>query len=37
MFTHEGLRIETHPEVYDPAEDTFLLLNSIEIHENNIV
>lgn len=37
MFSYEGLRIETHPEVYDPAEDTFLLLDVIEINESDSV
>lgn len=33
MFTFEGLKIETHPDVYDPAEDTFLLLDSIDVEQ----
>ena len=31
MFHYHDLVIELHPEVYDPAEDTFLLLDSIQI------
>jgi len=31
MFHYKGLEIETSLEVYDPAEDTFLLLDSIDI------
>ena len=30
-FHYKNLIIETHPEVYDPAEDTFLMLDAIEI------
>jgi release factor glutamine methyltransferase len=31
MFHYKELAIELHPEVYDPAEDSFLLLESITI------
>ncbi len=31
LFHYNELTIELHPEVYDPAEDTFLLLESIPI------
>ena len=37
MFTYEDLKIEIHPEVYDPAEDTFLLLKSIKIFNGALV
>ena len=37
VFTYKGLSIELHPEVYDPAEDTFLLLDSIEIDKDDAV
>jgi release factor glutamine methyltransferase len=30
-FRYHGLLIETHPEVYDPAEDTFLILETLQI------
>jgi release factor glutamine methyltransferase len=30
-FTFNGLDIEIHSEVYEPAEDTFLLLDSIDV------
>jgi release factor glutamine methyltransferase len=36
-FTFKGLSIELHPEVYDPAEDTFLLLDSIDINSSDSV
>jgi release factor glutamine methyltransferase len=35
MFSYKGLEIETHPEVYDPAEDTFLLLDAIDTIDKN--
>jgi release factor glutamine methyltransferase len=34
-FTFKGLTIETHYEVYEPAEDTFLLLDAIKIDKND--
>ncbi len=38
MFHYNDLSIELHPEVYDPAEDSFLLLESIKINsQNNIL
>lgn len=37
IFHYNGLRIELHPEVYDPAEDTFLLINSLKVSEGNSV
>ena len=37
IFQYNGLKIELHPEVYDPAEDTFLLINSLDIFEGNFV
>jgi release factor glutamine methyltransferase len=37
IFHYKNLEIETHPDVYDPAEDTFLLLEALEVHNNNNV
>jgi release factor glutamine methyltransferase len=37
IFHYNGLIIETHSEVYNPAEDTFQLLESIKIEKNNFV
>jgi release factor glutamine methyltransferase len=37
MFHFNELEIDTHPEVYDPAEDTFLLLDAIEIKKGDSV
>ena len=31
FFHYKGLKIELHPEVYDPAEDTFLIINAINV------
>ena len=36
-FNYKGLNINLLPEVYEPAEDTFLLLNAINIKKNNLV
>jgi release factor glutamine methyltransferase len=36
-FNYKDLVIEIHKEVYDPAEDTFLLLESIDINKNDSV
>lgn len=36
-FHYNNLIIELHPEVYEPAEDTFLLLESIQIKPGNKV
>ncbi|MCK4364692.1 MAG: methyltransferase [Thermoplasmatales archaeon] len=36
-FHYKSLLIETHPEVYDPAEDTYLLLDAIDIKKNDSV
>lgn len=36
-FHYKDLLIETHPEVYDPAEDTYLLLDAINIDKNDSV
>jgi len=36
-FHYKGLVIETHHEVYEPAEDTFLLLEAIKIEKNDKV
>lgn len=37
MFNYKGLKIETHPEVYDPAEDTFLLLDAIKTSRGDTI
>ncbi len=37
MFTFNKLKIKTNSEVYDPAEDTFLLIESIKITRNQKV
>jgi len=37
MFHFEDLEIETHSSVYDPAEDTFLLIESLDIKKNDNV
>lgn len=31
VIEHDGVRIETHPDVYEPAEDTWLLARSIPV------
>jgi release factor glutamine methyltransferase len=36
-FRYYDLAIETHPEVYEPAEDTFQLLEAIEINQDESV
>ncbi len=36
-FHYKSLLIETHSEVYDPAEDTYLLLDEIDINKNDSV
>ncbi|MCK4995751.1 MAG: hypothetical protein KAR55_02585, partial [Thermoplasmatales archaeon] len=36
-FHYKSLLIETHSEVYDPAEDTYLLLDAIDIKKNDSV
>ena len=36
-FHYKELIIETHPEVYDPAEDTYLLLDAIDIKKDDSV
>ena len=36
-FHYKDLIIETHPEVYDPAEDTYLLLDAIDIKKKDSV
>ena len=36
-FKCNNLEIQTHPEVYDPAEDTFLLLEEIDPHVEDSV
>jgi len=37
MFTFKGLSIETNANVYDPAEDTFLLLEALNVKPNDCV
>ncbi|AEH23904.1 HemK2/MTQ2 family protein methyltransferase [Pyrococcus yayanosii] len=34
---YAGLRIELHPDVYEPAEDTFLLAENLDVREGEIV
>ena len=36
-FIFKNLTIELHPEVYEPAEDTFLLVDSIDISKGDSV
>ena len=36
-FHYKDLLIEIHSEVYDPAEDTYLLLDAIDVKENDAV
>ncbi len=36
-FQYKMLTIHLHPEVYDPAEDTFLLLDSLQLIPGNTV
>ena len=37
IFHYHDLVIETHPEVYNPAEDTFLLLETLHTDSNDTV
>jgi len=37
IFHFHGLSIESHPDVYEPAEDTFLLLETLDVHPNDSV
>jgi len=37
IFHYHNLVIETHPEVYNPAEDSFLLLETLHTDSNDIV
>jgi release factor glutamine methyltransferase len=37
LFHYHDLAIELHHEVYDPAEDTFLLLESIKIDPDDVI
>lgn len=36
-FHYNNLEIQLHKEVYDPAEDTFLLLETIDVHHDDAV
>jgi len=36
-FSYNGLTIHLHPEVYEPAEDTFLMLEAISVKQNDKV
>ena len=36
-FNYKNLSIKLHPEIYDPAEDTFLLLESIDVKKGDSV
>jgi len=37
IFHYHDLVIETHPEVYDPAEDSFLLLETLHVDSHDTV
>jgi release factor glutamine methyltransferase len=37
VFHYHDLVIEMHPEVYDPAEDSFLLLETLHIDSNDTI
>ena len=37
IFHFHDLAIETHPEVYDPAEDSFFLLEALNIDPNDTI
>jgi release factor glutamine methyltransferase len=37
IFHYHGLSIGSHPDVYEPAEDTFLLLEILDVHPNDSV
>jgi len=37
FFHYNNLTIELHPEVYEPAEDTFILLETIEIKPDDYI
>lgn len=37
VFHYKDIIIELHPEVYDPAEDSFLFLEAIKINKNDTV
>ena len=36
-FHFKGLIVDFHPEVYEPAEDTFQLIESVEVKESDTV
>lgn len=37
IFHYNELSIESHPDVYEPAEDTFLLLETLDVYPNDSV
>jgi release factor glutamine methyltransferase len=37
IFHYHDIVIETHPEVYDPAEDTYLLLETLHIDSDDTI
>ncbi|KXB06491.1 hypothetical protein AKJ52_02190, partial [candidate division MSBL1 archaeon SCGC-AAA382C18] len=37
IVIYEGLKLEVEPEVYKPAEDSFLIAENLEIKENDKV
>lgn len=37
FFHYKHLKIYTHPQVYEPAEDTFFLLETIDIEKNSSI
>ncbi|KPU63833.1 protoporphyrinogen oxidase [Thermococcus sp. EP1] len=36
MLYYQGLKIKLHPQVYEPAEDTFLLARNLKVKEGDI-
>ena len=37
IFHYHGFAIKSHPDVYEPAEDTFLLLETLDVNPNDSV
>jgi release factor glutamine methyltransferase len=37
MLDYKGIHYETHPEVYEPAEDTFLFAENLQVERKNEV
>ncbi len=36
FFYYKGIRLKLHPQVYEPAEDTFLLAENLKVKEGDI-